>query len=55
MNETFCLEKKLEAFSAYLNEKGRKYSTILRYTYDIKDFFKWLEVNEILFSYQIME
>ncbi|MCC2327559.1 tyrosine-type recombinase/integrase [Bacillus wiedmannii] len=49
MNETICLEKTLEAFSAYLNEKGRKHSTIQRYAYDIKDFFKWLEVNEILF------
>ncbi|PFN51840.1 tyrosine-type recombinase/integrase [Bacillus thuringiensis] len=48
MNETICLEKTLEAFSAYLNEKGRKHSTIQRYAYDIKDFFKWLEVNEIL-------
>ncbi|MEC3018211.1 site-specific integrase, partial [Bacillus cereus] len=49
MNETICLEKTLEAFSAYLNEQGRKHSTIQRYAYDIKDFFKWLEVNEILF------
>lgn len=49
MNETISLEETLEAFSAYLNEKGRKYSTIQRYAYDIKDFYKWLEVNEILF------
>ncbi len=49
MNETICLEETLEAFSAYLNEKGRKHSIIQRYAYDIKDFFKWLEVNEILF------
>ncbi len=55
MNETICLEKTLEAFSAYLNEQGRKHSTVQRYAYDIKDFFKWLEVSEILFSYQIME
>jgi len=49
MNETICLEETLEAFSVYLTEKGRKHSTIQRYTYDIKDFFKWLEVNEVLF------
>ncbi|MDA2384113.1 site-specific integrase [Bacillus cereus] len=49
MNEIICLEKTLEAFSAYLNGKGRKHSTIQRYAYDIKDFFKWLEVNKILF------
>ncbi|TKI76378.1 tyrosine-type recombinase/integrase [Bacillus mycoides] len=48
MNETISLEKTLEDFSAYLNEKGRKYSTIQRYSYDIKDFYRWLEVNEIL-------
>ncbi|KMQ32226.1 MULTISPECIES: tyrosine-type recombinase/integrase [Bacillus cereus group] len=48
MNETICLEKTLEAFSVYLNAKGRKHSTIQRYAYDIKDFYKWLEVNEIL-------
>ncbi|UOB81735.1 tyrosine-type recombinase/integrase (plasmid) [Bacillus sp. ZJS3] len=47
MNETICLEKTLEAFSVYLNAKGRKHSTIQRYAYDIKDFYKWLEVNEI--------
>ncbi|OOR05994.1 integrase [Bacillus cereus] len=49
MNETIRLEETLEAFSNYLIEKGRKHSTIQRYSYDIKDFFKWLEVNEILF------
>lgn len=49
MNETITLEETLEAFSAYLNEKGRKHSTIQRYAYDIKDFYGWLEVNEILF------
>ncbi|HDR4448832.1 MULTISPECIES: tyrosine-type recombinase/integrase [Bacillus cereus group] len=49
MNEKISLEETLKAFSAYLTEKGRKQSTIQRYTYDIKDFFKWLEINEILF------
>ena len=49
MNKTINLEKTLEAFSNYLTEKGRKHSTIQRYSYDIKDFFKWLEINEILF------
>ncbi|BAR87783.1 phage integrase family protein (plasmid) [Bacillus thuringiensis serovar tolworthi] len=33
MNETICLEKTLEAFSVYLNEQGRKHSTIQRYVY----------------------
>ncbi|MGE6366393.1 tyrosine-type recombinase/integrase [Bacillus paramycoides] len=49
MNETISLEETLEAFSNYLTEKGRKHSTIQRYSYDIKDFYKWVEVNEILF------
>ncbi|EKS7870693.1 site-specific integrase [Bacillus cereus] len=49
MNKTINLEETLEAFSNYLTEKGRKHSTIQRYSYDIKDFFKWLEINEILF------
>ncbi|MFK4367114.1 site-specific recombinase XerD [Bacillus sp. RC55] len=49
MNKTISLEKTLEAFSAYLTEKGRKHSTIQRYSYNIKDFHRWLEVNEILF------
>lgn len=49
MNETIRLEETLEAFSNYLTEKGRKHSTIQRYSYDIKDFFKWLEGNRLLF------
>ncbi|AAM25982.1 MULTISPECIES: tyrosine-type recombinase/integrase [Bacillus] len=48
MNETISLEETLEDFSAYLNEKGRKYSTIQRYAYDIKDFYRWLEINKML-------
>lgn len=48
MNKTISLEETLEVSSSYLTEKGRKQSTIQRYSYDIKDFFKWLEVNEIL-------
>ncbi|EJR26836.1 tyrosine-type recombinase/integrase [Bacillus cereus] len=48
MHETIRLEETLEAFSNYLTEKGRKHSTIQRYSYDIKDFHRWLEVNEIL-------
>ncbi len=39
MNKTINLEETLEAFSNYLTEKGRKHSTIQRYSYDIKDFF----------------
>ncbi|MDA1914415.1 site-specific integrase [Bacillus cereus] len=42
------LEATLAAFSAYLTEKGRKQSTIKRYAYDIKDFYKWLRANEKL-------
>lgn len=34
MHETISSEDTLEAFSAYLTEKGRKHSTIQRYTYD---------------------
>ncbi|PEV55276.1 integrase [Bacillus cereus] len=48
LNETISLEKTLEAFSAYLSEKGRKHSTIQRYAYDIKDFYRWLNENELL-------
>lgn len=48
LNEAISLEETLEAFSIYLKEKGRKHSTIQRYAYDIKDFHRWLEVNEIL-------
>ncbi|PFB77076.1 integrase [Bacillus thuringiensis] len=40
MNEGISLEKALEVFSAYLIEKGRKQSTIARYTYDVKGFYK---------------
>lgn len=46
MNENINLEETLAAFSAYLIEKGRKQSTIERYAYDIKDFYKWLRANE---------
>lgn len=48
LNETINLEKTLEAFSTYLSEKGRKHSTIQRYAYDIKDFYRWLNENELL-------
>ncbi|PFV83405.1 integrase [Bacillus sp. AFS059628] len=48
MNKNINLEETLAAFSAYLTEKGRKQSTIERYTYDIKDFYKWLRTNEKL-------
>ncbi|MFJ8219841.1 tyrosine-type recombinase/integrase [Bacillus cereus] len=48
LNETISLEKTLVAFSTYLSEKGRKHSTIQRYEYDIKDFYKWLNENELL-------
>ncbi|MFY8296258.1 tyrosine-type recombinase/integrase [Bacillus paranthracis] len=48
LNETISLEENLKAFSAYLSEKGRKHSTIQRYAYDIKDFYRWLNENELL-------
>ncbi|WBO93093.1 site-specific integrase (plasmid) [Bacillus tropicus] len=48
MSENMNLEETLAAFSAYLTEKGRKQSTIKRYAYDIKDFYKWLRANEKL-------
>lgn len=48
LNETISLEKTLEDFSTYLNDKGRKHSTIQRYAYDIKDFYRWLNENELL-------
>ncbi len=48
MNEKINLEEILAIFSAYLTEKGRKQSTIERYAYDIKDFYKWLRANEKL-------
>ncbi|MEI5887845.1 site-specific integrase [Bacillus albus] len=48
LNETINLEKTLEAFSTFLSEKGRKHSTIQRYAYDIKDFYRWLNENKLL-------
>lgn len=48
MSENINLEETLAAFSAYLTEKGRKQSTIERYAYDIKDFYKWLRASEKL-------
>ncbi|ARV91262.1 MULTISPECIES: tyrosine-type recombinase/integrase [Bacillus cereus group] len=48
LNETISLEENLKAFSTYLSEKGRKHSTIQRYAYDIKDFYRWLNENELL-------
>lgn len=48
MSKNINLEETLAAFSAYLTEKGRKQSTIERYAYDIKDFYKWLRANEKL-------
>ncbi|MBF7156117.1 tyrosine-type recombinase/integrase [Bacillus albus] len=48
LNEAISIEETLEAFSVYLTEKGRKHSTIQRYSYDVKDFHRWLEVNEVL-------
>ncbi|EDZ48842.1 phage integrase family protein (plasmid) [Bacillus cereus AH1134] len=48
MSENINLEETLAAFSAYLTEKGRKQSTIKRYAYNIKDFYKWLRANEKL-------
>lgn len=48
LNEAISLEETLEVFSGYLTEIGRKHSTIQRYSYDIKDFHRWLKVNEIL-------
>ncbi|PHA24973.1 integrase [Bacillus cereus] len=48
MSENINLEETLAAFSPYLTEKGRKQSTIKRYAYDIKDFYKWLRANEKL-------
>jgi site-specific recombinase XerD len=48
LNETISLEETLETFSTYLSEKGRKHSTIQRYAYDIKDFYRWLNENELL-------
>ncbi len=46
MSENINLEETLAAFSAYLTEKGRKQSTIERYAYDIKDFYKWLRASK---------
>ncbi|MGI8362706.1 tyrosine-type recombinase/integrase [Bacillus cereus] len=48
MSKNINLEETLAAFSAYLTEKGRKQSTIERYAYDIKDFYKWLRASEKL-------
>ncbi|KEK21684.1 integrase [Bacillus gaemokensis] len=48
--ETTELHDTVQAFSAFLLNKGRKPSTIKRYVYDIEDFGHWLEKNKKLSS-----
>ncbi|WP_459499982.1 tyrosine-type recombinase/integrase [Bacillus sp. C1] len=51
--ETKKLHDTVQAFSAFLLNKGRKPSTIKRYVYDIEDFGHWLEKNKKLSSSNI--
>ncbi|MGQ8856581.1 tyrosine-type recombinase/integrase [Bacillus sp. SRB_8] len=43
---TTNLEKTIQHFTDYLLQKGRKTSTIKRYTYDIKHFLSWLKTTD---------
>ncbi|MEH6936150.1 tyrosine-type recombinase/integrase [Bacillus sp. JJ783] len=43
---TTILEKTTQHFTDYLLQKGRKPSTIKRYTYDVEHFLSWLETTE---------
>ncbi|MEI4828919.1 tyrosine-type recombinase/integrase [Bacillus sp. FJAT-53711] len=47
------LDDTVQAFSAYLINKGRKPSTIKRYVYDIEDFVHWLQKNKKISSNNI--
>ncbi len=38
----------VQHFSSFLLDKGRKLSTIKRYTYDIKNFGQWLQESKKL-------
>ena len=40
---TTILEKTTQHFTDYLQQKGRKPSTIKRYMYDVEHFLSWLE------------
>lgn len=51
--ETKEVDAIVQAFSAYLLNKGRKPSTIKRYVYDIEDFIHWLQKNKKLSSSNI--
>ncbi|MDM5155892.1 tyrosine-type recombinase/integrase [Bacillus sp. DX1.1] len=51
--KTTELHDTVQAFSAFLLNKGRKPSTIKRYVYDIEDFGHWLQKNKKLSSSNI--
>ncbi|MGH1049233.1 site-specific integrase (plasmid) [Bacillus mycoides] len=52
---TTNLEKTIQHFTDYLLQKGRKTSTIKRYTYDIKHFLSWLETTDRTINEDIWE
>ncbi|WJE61638.1 tyrosine-type recombinase/integrase [Bacillus mycoides] len=52
---TTNLEKTIQHFTDYLLQKGRKTSTIKRYTYDIKHFLSWLETTDPTIDEDIWE
>ncbi|MED1625400.1 site-specific integrase [Bacillus mycoides] len=52
---TTILEKTTQNFTDYLLHKGRKPSTIKRYTYDIEHFLSWLETTDRTIDEDIWE
>ncbi|HDR7606682.1 integrase [Bacillus mycoides] len=52
---TTILEKTTQNFTDYLLHKGRKPSTIKRYTYDIENFLSWLETTDRTIDEDIWE
>ncbi|MBE7106115.1 site-specific integrase [Bacillus cereus] len=52
---TIILEKTTQHFTDYLLQKGRKPSTIKRYTYDVGHFLSWLENTDRIIDEDIWE
>ncbi|HHK5548817.1 TPA: tyrosine-type recombinase/integrase [Bacillus thuringiensis] len=49
------IQHKIEGFSSYLSNKGRKPSTIKRYIYDVESFIQWLHQSKRFTSDNIWE
>ncbi|MFF2343898.1 tyrosine-type recombinase/integrase [Bacillus mycoides] len=52
---TTNLEKTIQHFTDYLLQKGRKTSTIKRYTYDVEHFLSWLKNTDYAIDEEIWE